>query len=417
MRILWFSHFVPYPPKGGVFQRGYNLLTQIGVGHEIHLLALRHKQGTHPPEELARAQEALLACCAEVKIVDISAATRPAAMLRRAAGSLLTGEPLTVSIFRSEAVRAALRAQIAATPFDVVHLDTISLAQYLDDIGPIPAVLTHLGPESFMIRRRMRFESSLPKRTFFAAEWRMLERYERRMCRAVASNIVMSEFDQAIMADIAPAARFAVVPNGVDVAYFQPGPIPDTRTLVFAGRLDQYATRDAILDFLRRTWPLVRADHPDAVLTILGLNPPEALQRAAVQDPSVRLLGFVPDVRPYFREASISVCPIRDGGGTRLKVLDAMAMGMPIVSTTVGCEGIDLTPEEHLLIADTPAAFARQIDRLFRDRALRERLGRSARVRAEEQYAWPRLADALVAEYAVAAGRRLDRTSGAVTEA
>jgi glycosyltransferase involved in cell wall biosynthesis len=250
-----------------------------------------------------------------------------------------------------------------------------------------PTLMTHHGAESFMIRRRIGNEPSLARKGFFAAEWLALRRAERQACPRVGVNVVMSELDGRIMDAIAPAS-YRVVENGVDVSFFQMLPLMDGQSLVFAGRLDQYSNRDAILHFMDAAWPLVTARHPEARITIVGSNPPERLRHLAAADPRVEVTGFVDDVRPYFARATAAICPIRDGGGTRIKVLDALAQGKPLIATSIGCEGLEVVPDRDVLIGDTPEAFAAQIGRVFDDAALRASLARHGRHLIEQVYAW-----------------------------
>jgi polysaccharide biosynthesis protein PslH len=342
-----------------------------------------------------------------VQIVDISSATSVPGLARSAASSLLTLAPLNVTIFQSAEMRRIVRTMLAEQPFDVVHLDTISLAQYLRDTGDTPAVMTHHGAESFMIRRRIRREPSPLNKAVFLAEWLTLQRYERRMMARVRSNVVMSDLDREILAAIAPDAAFSVVPNGVDIAFFTPAPLNHGRRLIFAGRLDQYSNRDAIVHFMQEAWPRLRQAHPDARIDIIGSNPPAVLTELAARDAQVVVHGFVPDVRPFFRDAAVAICPIRDGGGTRVKVLDALAQGVPLVTTSIGAEGIDVVPDRDVLIADTPEQFATQIGRIFSDRALATALAANGRALIERQYSWDALAGALIDTYRYAAeGRR-----------
>jgi len=414
LRILWLSHFVPFPPKGGCFQRTYNLLTRVAAHHDVHLLAMKHKRGAHPDEETREARTELLRHCASVDIVDISQATSTARLAMRGIRSVLSGSALTVTVFDSPQFRAAVRTAIQEFAFDAAHLDTISLAQYLDELRSIPVVMTHHGAESFMIRRRIARERNLLLKGFFFAEWLALRDYERRMCPRVATNVVVSAADAKILADIAPASRFVVIENGVDVDYFTPVQHNASRTLVFAGRLDQYSNREGILFFMREVWPSVRSAYRDAAIHIIGSNPPESLLSLAKTDPNVKVHGFVPDVRPYFQSACIAVCPIRDGGGTRIKVLDALAQGIPIVATTIACEGIDVVPDRHLLVADTPEEFASQIKRIFEDANLRTALAANGRALAERAYSWDAIAAKLGRVYGEAAIAGADRMVAAV---
>jgi glycosyltransferase involved in cell wall biosynthesis len=371
-------------------------------------VALKHKGSTHPEEETRHARAELLRFCTAVDIIDISSATDGGGLMATAAKSVLTGLPFNVMVYRSSAVHDRVAALCAREPFDVVHFDTIGLAQYLPLAGERPAVMTHHGAESHMIRRRIPFERNPLRRGFLWFEWLTLQRYERRLCPRFGVNVVMSDDDGEIMRRIAPDAVFVSVPNGVDVDYFKPGASAPRTSLVFAGRLDQYSNRDGMLHFMRAAWPLVAQARPEITIDIIGANPPGELRSLAAQDPRVRVHGFVPDIRPFFAAAAAAICPVRNGGGTRLKVLDALALGVPLISTTVGLEGIAARPERDVLIADSPAAFASQVNRVFEEPGLAQRVAAAGRRLVEDQYSWPALGERLTAVYK----RAMSRHSG-----
>jgi polysaccharide biosynthesis protein PslH len=399
--ILWLSHFVPYPPKGGCFQRSYNLIKRVAAVHDVHLIAVKHKSGTHPEDEIREARTELLRHCKSVQILDISASTTAVKLALRGLASVFTWSPLTVTIYRSAELRKQVRELVQREKIEAAHFDAISLADYLEDVGDVPTVMTHHGAESFMIRRRIDNEKNLGRKMFFWLEWQMLRRYEARMCPRFSMNVVMSKLDQDILARIAPDARYTVVSNGVDIDFFaradgQRRP----NSIVFAGRLDQYSNRHGMLRFMNEAWPAIKRRHSDAVIDIIGSNPPKEIEALAKKDPNVRVHGFVPDVRPYFTNASVAICPIWDGGGTRIKVLDGLAQGMPLVATSIGAEGIDVVPERDLLIADTPEQFAHQISRIFTDDALRNRLEVDGRRLVETVYSWDSIAEKLATLYA-----------------
>jgi polysaccharide biosynthesis protein PslH len=400
LRILWLSHFVPYPPKGGCFQRSYNLIKRVAAEHDVHLIAVKHKSGAHPDEENREARQELLRDCKSVDIVDISASTSPARLALRGLGSMLTFSPLTVTIYRSAQLRAKVREVLSRVKIDAAHFDAISLADYLDDVGDVPTVLTHHGAESFMIRRRIGNERNLGRKLFFMFEWLALRRYEARHCPRFDHNVVMSRLDQDILAEIAPTAHYTVVPNGVDVGFFAPGAHErQARSIVFAGRLDQYSNRHGMLRFVNEAWPLIVRSHPDTVIDIIGANPPREISELADRDPRVRVHGFVPDVRPFFARASVAICPIWDGGGTRIKVLDGLAQGMPLVATRIGAEGIDVVDGRDLLLVDTPQEFASAIGRVFDDSGLRRNLETNGRRLVESIYSWDSIAGRLSGLY------------------
>ena len=399
--ILWLSHFVPYPPKGGCFQRSYNLIKRVAADHDVHLIAVKHKSGAHPDEENRTAREELLRDCKSVEILDISASTTPARLALRGLSSMLTMSPLTVTIYRNPELRARVRDLMKRVRVDAVHFDAISMADYLEDVGDVPTVMTHHGAESFMIRRRIDNEKSLGRKLFFWYEWLALRRYEARMCPRFTTNVVMSDLDGHILREIAPKARFSVVSNGVDIDFFTPTPGEQKtpQSIVFAGRLDQYSNRHGMLRFVNEAWPLIAKSHPQAVIDIIGANPPQEVTALAARDPRVRVHGFVPDVRPFFARASVAICPIWDGGGTRIKVLDGLAQGMPLVATSIGAEGIDVVRDRDLLLADTPEEFAQAIGRVFDDAALRQRLEINGRRLVESIYSWDSIAGRLAALY------------------
>ena len=231
---------------------------------------------------------------------------------------------------------------------------------------------------------------------YAGANWRKLRREELGTYRGADGVYLCSRADQRRLLSEAPGVRTAIVPNAADVDYYQPRPAdprPDGRTLVYFGLLSTVPNVDAMVHFVREIWPLIAAAHPDARLKIIGGRPPPSL--LALAAPRIELTGLVPDLRPHLAEAAAVVVPLRLGGGTRLKIVEAMAMGKAIVSTTLGAEGIDATPGRDILIADEPRMFAGSVVQLLEDPSLAARLGRAARRLAVERYSWTAAAGAL----------------------
>jgi glycosyltransferase involved in cell wall biosynthesis len=222
---------------------------------------------------------------------------------------------------------------------------------------------------------------------------------------------VTSEQDAARVAAVVPEARVEVVPNAVDPEHFLPrdaDPRPDGRTIVFFGAINYFPNTDGILFFLREVWPLVSSSLPGTRLEIVGPRPPPSV--LAHRGPTVEVTGFVEDLRPYLSRASVAVVPLRLGGGTRLKIVEAMAMGKAIVSTSLGAEGIDVRPGVDLLLEDDPRRFADAVVRVLRDRELAVRLGASAREVVVARYSWAAAAAALGAFFGDLCWPSLDRT-------
>lgn len=399
-QLLWLSHFIPYPPRGGCFQRSFHLLKEVAGRADIYLVCMKNKGRNHPDCDVDEAQRELRQVCKEVTVVDVSSTADGYGFYRTALKSLFTSTPMTVNLFKSPRMREAIVELTQRHRFDLAHFDTISLAEYLDVLGEVPAVLNHHGVESFMVKRRSENEGNPLNRLFLWIEASKLEGYEKRHCREFKLNLTVSELDKGLLQQIAGPLDVEVIENGVDIDYFSgSNAVVRDKRIIFAGRLDQYSNRRSILFFCSRIWPLVKAREPDARFTIIGNKPPAELVDTARKDGQIDLLGYVEDVRPYFARSMVSVCPIIDGGGTRIKILDAMAMGMPIVSTKIGCEGLAVTPGVDLYVAESAADFAVKIAALLSDPEARRSLGEQARRTVEEKYDWKRIGQKLNQAY------------------
>jgi glycosyltransferase involved in cell wall biosynthesis len=284
--------------------------------------------------------------------------------------------------------------------FDLVHVDTIGLYPYVAPFSGIPIVLNHHNIESQMMRRRYEKEKNGLYKIYFYRESSKIGRYERDVCGKCAVNLVVSDLDGSRLKENAGNIRFAVIPNGVDIEYFHPQkPIGECREgLIFAGAMDWYPNREAVRFFIKEIWPKLREDKPGRPITFIGRNPPWELLEAA-KNSAIHVPGFVDDVRPYLDDAEIYICPIRDGGGTRLKILDALAMRKPLVATGMAVEGLDLHEEVHYLRAETPAEFLAQINRLENDSNLCQIVGSAGQGFVRKHYSWDVIGEKLANTY------------------
>ncbi len=223
---------------------------------------------------------------------------------------------------------------------------------------------------------------------FLAVEWRSIRHYGAEACARAGLTVAVSEADRALLRAGAPGADIRAIPTGVDTAYFHPnGAAEAPATLVFTGSMDWYPNEDAILYFLEAILPEIRREVPGVSLVVVGRDPTDRL-RAAGAAAGIRVTGTVPDVRPYVAEAAVYVVPLRVGGGTRLKIFEALAMGKAVVSTRVGAEGLPIVSDRHFLQADSPAAFAQAVVSLLKDADRRRALGLAGRRLVEERYSW-----------------------------
>lgn len=306
---------------------------------------------------------------------------------------------------RHEVALAAALEQMLVHRYDVVHFSLAPMAGYATrkghqgDAGPVLCLDEH-NIEHDIVRRTANVESGVLRRAYSAVEWRKVREEERRAWRFLDGCTVTSTRDRDMLLSHEPGARTAVVANGVDIDFFQPpigGPARESQSLLFFGAMDYHPNTDAILHFLRDIFPRIMATHPNLSVKVVGRRPPKSL--LAQQSARVEVTGIVDDVRPWLERADVVIVPLRIGGGTRLKILEAMAMGKAVVSTTLGAEGLDLVPERDLLIADDAAGFAAQVGRLLVDRELGLRLGAAARRLVAGKYSWKRSVDSLSGFY------------------
>ncbi len=330
-------------------------------------------------EGIAECHRELSRICREVKFVPIERLTRPLGKARTALESLLAGSGYMADWLRSPAALSAIAELVTRRRYALAHFDTISLARYRDLLPAVPATLGHHNVESHLMQRRAGVESNPLKRLYFRQEASRLAAYERKQVPRFAANIVCSELDAQRLKEVVHGAHTETIPNGVDCVYFRPtGGVQQPDSAIFVGTLDWYPNTAAMIYLLREIWPRLLRLRPKATLHIVGANAPPVVVRAARRVAGVTLHGFVPDVRPLIDSAAVYVCPIRDGGGTKLKILEACAMQKCIVATAVACEGIDLQPGVSVELAETPEAFVHSLVRLFDSPGMRATMGRAA---------------------------------------
>ena len=388
-RLLFLSHCLPYPPYSGVATRTFNILRQLHTAYDIDLVAF--SRANHQPDRDARdaAWRALRATAAFV--AEPTPIPNERSTLRRGwdhLRSLISGRAYTFYEYDSGAFAERLRAVLRTRTPDLVHLDSLDLHRWLPDLPDVPVACTHHDIDSELLRRRARCLDPAPLRHYLLLQAARLERLERRLCPRFALNVMMSDVDAGILRALAPGAATTVVPNGTDTEFFQPnGTETVAGRVAFVGPTFSHPNRDAVEHLLQEVWPRVRAADRASSLRLIGGNAPADRSRYDAE-PGVTALGAIPDIRPALAEARCCVVPIRIGGGTRLKILDAWAMGKAVVSTTIGCEGLEATDGENILIRDTPDAIAQAVLQVLRDAPLRARLERNGRRQAVERYSW-----------------------------
>lgn len=398
MKVLWLGHNLAYPPKGGSLQRNYNLLRQIAKKCEVHVLAF-DQPATRPfdvqPQDCVRA---LHDFCASVDWVSFRRDGSVGRYLL-ALGGFVSRNPFEMQWLKSVQMTAKLQNLLQRMAFDVIHFDTLGLAQYEPLVRQSATVLNHHDVQSSLIARRAKNDPNMLLRQYWRREANKLRQSEKTWCPHFGMSLVCSKEEEMLLGSADSRIRTRVVPNGVDPQYFTPRPDPGGRTLLFCGILDGYSNRDAMRYFFDAIWPRLVLRQSDTNIYIVGRTPPEWLRKIGARDQRVHVTGFVPDVRPYFSKATACVCPVRDGGGTRLKILDSLAMGVPVVATSFAASGLSLNHGEHLLLADTPDAFADSIERVLSNASLRESLSAAGLEIVERVYSWDAIGRSLLDAY------------------
>ncbi len=436
-RILLLTPQLPTPPQAltglsqGTTIRNFNLIAGLAQRHSVDLLTFVTPTGTARSETgLSSKQPAATGAArsetglssrqptAEIdllrsscsSIVTEAAPVRP--MSKRARDTLLNPLPDMALRLASGAMHGQLARLLHEARYDVVQIEGIEMAPYgLAVRGPgsdAPRlVFDDHNAEYVLQQRAFLTDVRRPRRWLGAAysliQWQKLAAYERRVCRAADAVVAVSDTDRSALQKLAPGLAVTVVPNGVDLDFYRPGVVPllaglSPHALVFTGKMDYRPNVDAVLWFAGSVLPLIQAQVPDAHFYIVGQQP-HARLAALADHPAITVTGRVPDTRPYIAAAGVYVVPLRIGGGTRLKVLEAMAMGQALVSTRLGCDGFPFADGREVRFADEPAAFAEAVVALLRDREQAGRLGRAARAYVAAHFGWDAIVPRLEAVY------------------
>jgi polysaccharide biosynthesis protein PslH len=299
--------------------------------------------------------------------------------------------PLAVKRFESAGMRALIADLIEREGFDHIVCDFLAAAPNIPCLDR--AVLFQHNVETTIWERRERTASNPIHRAVYASQRRRMFEYEQAVCRQSRHVIAVSEEDANRMRSMFGISHVSHVPTGVDIEYFSPPADRAVRSdLVFVGSMDWAPNVDGMLYFISEVLPLIRRERPDCTLSIVGRTPGKEIVEAAARDPLITVTGTVPDIRPYFWESAVSIVPLRIGGGTRLKIFEAMAAKSPVVSTTVGAEGLPLTNGRHLFIADDAPAFARRCVELLGDAGARHTMAEQAWELVRANFSWEQAA-------------------------
>lgn len=382
MRILFVTPSLPSRPRDGASRRMHGLIAGLARSHTVSVLAF-----VQPGEDQTAAISASRDVCVEVVTVEndrygLSGRRKRVLQMR----SLATPRSFEHLVYYRPALQTALDGMLARTRYDIVNVEFCWMA-YPSFPTAARLVLDEHNIEYDILRRTARSETQTARKLYNVVDYRKLRREERAIWRKFDACCLTSERDERLLRRDLPSTRTAIVPNGADTSFFRPQAAPpEPMTIAFFGQISYYPNTDGLLFFLREVMPRLKQTHPRVTLLIIGMSPPEVI--SAYEGDDVIVTGVVDDIRPYLERASVIIAPLRIGGGTRLKILEAMAMGKPVVSTRIGAEGIDVTDGQDILLADSAGEFAARVRQVLDDPVLARQLGGAARRLIEQRYDW-----------------------------
>ena len=383
MKILWVKAGGLVPPDTGGKIRSYNLLRQLAKHHAVTFFSFyaAHENDVHA--ELSQVFQRV------IKIPLHLPAEKSAGELLNYAVHLFSGEPYSLTKYCRPVVCKELRVLLQKETYDVIVCDFLVTAGAIPWDCPCPKVLFSHNVEAIIWQRHYQVARNPLWKALSWREWKRMEAAERRYLQKADHVVTVSENDREVFARFLDPQKLTVTQTGADTEFFQPSVEKEMpNSLVFTGSMDWLPNEDAILYFADEILPIIRRQVPDVTLCVVGRKPSRHLQDLASRVPNMQLTGWVEDVRPYVAQRAVCIVPLRVGGGTRLKIFEAMSMAKAIVSTSIGAEGLPVNDGEHLLLADDPASFAESTIRLLGNASRRAQIGQAARYLVRENYDW-----------------------------
>jgi glycosyltransferase involved in cell wall biosynthesis len=379
MKVLLVTQVLPYPPDSGPKVKTWNVLKYLAQCHDVTLVSFVRGDQSAEMQYLKR-------YCQAVHTVPMrrSVIRDGLAMIR----SLLSGQPwMMVRDDRAE-MRRLIDRLAAANHFDVVHADQLNMCQYASRVSNAFKLFDAHNALWVLYRRLADTMSPGPKKWLLERDWRLLKRYEGRICHEFdAVTAVIPEDKMALEEAMGGVSDIQVIPITIDTDEVSPvSRRPDADHVLHVGTMYWPPNIDGVLWFAREIWPLIRAQRPATVFDVVGARPPQQVMALSQNEGGINVTGYVDDLDPYLAQTGVFVVPLRAGGGMRVKILNALAQGLPIVSTTLGCEGIEVTHQRDILIADAPSDFANAVLRVLEDPSLADRLSNNGRRLAETVY-------------------------------
>lgn len=384
MKIIFILSQLPYPPDTGAKIRSFNLIKSLSDKHDIALITF----GDSIAEEIRK-------YCKNVYLIS----KMQSYVYIQALANIFSRYPYSVNKYYSRNMLARIKELLDNEKFNLIHCDSVQVSKNVLKLTSVPKVLTEHNIESQILYRAALAERNILKKLYLYYQYLKLRRYEISACKQFDRVVTVSEEDKRFLVRFIDEDKISVVPNGVDTEYFKlttPNSLlPTEQSIVFTGSMDWLPNIDAVKYFCKDILPLIWEKKNNLKFYIVGRNAPKDIIALGKNDNRIIVTGSVEDVRPYMEKASVFVVPLRIGGGTRLKILEAMAMEKAVISTSIGCEGLEVIDEKDIIIADGPDKFADKVLMLLDNKEMREEMGKHGRQLVEEKYGWSIISNAL----------------------
>jgi len=379
MKVLLLTQVLPYPPDSGPKVKTWNVLKYLARQHDVALVSFVRGDQSDDVRHLEKY------CHAVYTVPMERGALRDGLAMAR---SLLSGQPWMMVRDDRAAMRQLVDRLAAEEHFDVAHADQLNMAQYAARVPGARKILDAHNALWLLYKRLWETLRPGPQKWLLGRDWRLLKRYEGQACREFDAVLAVSQEDKTALEDaMDEPSDILVIPIAVDTDEIAPVERrPEAGHILHIGTMYWPPNIDGVRWFIHQVYPHIREQRPDARFDVVGARPPQDLVSLSGNGSGVNVTGYVADATPYLDQAGVIVVPVRAGGGMRVKILNALAQGLPMVSTTIGCEGIAVQDGRHLLIADTPEEFARATLRLLDDKSLADELGRNGRQLVQSTY-------------------------------
>jgi len=388
MKVIVIDEWIPWPLESGKKIRSYNLISRLSRKHEIIYIAY-----VNVPSELSKLEVMEKLGIKVIPVTDDRTVKWTAKFYLEVLANFLSKEPFSTMYHIKQVFIDTLIKAIQDERPDLIHCEWTNLSPFLKYVKGLPVVISSHNIESDIWRRFGEHGSNIFKRFLGYSQARKIERLERYWYPKADMCIAVSPEDKRVMESY--GAKVDLVDNGVDISYYSSFPEAeiDDNAIIFTASFDTFSNQDGAVYFAKEIYPLIKRERPEIQLWLVGKDPSDEIRSFANEDQSIHVTGTVDDVRSYISRAALCVVPLRIGGGSRLKILEAFALKKAVVSTSIGAEGLSVTHGKDILLADTPEAFSRYVVGLLSDREQRKAMGGEGYSLVKEKYDWGPLAD------------------------